>query len=221
MTKPATRKSRSQDVQNCIDEAISKIHQIDYWTKDNSDSIKASNPAHQLARPKRSAHTASVKDKQYKRLGTTIRNQLFSSKSKSESNLASLNYFYNSLIAIKNEIRLDVARNSPNLPAIVKDWCKQYPQYSKIIKPLVSDKTKYVNKVRVAAYNQLVALNKVDADILASELKTLAKSGGLEHPAIKYLNLTEAENTRRKSAITDNLKARKSDKQTYTHKQDR
>lgn len=210
------RKTRSDDVQWCLDEVISRIKQIDYWSKDNTDCLKADKGTHQLARPKRSAHSPSVKEAQYKRIGTLVRNKLYSSKAKKQANLSSLNYFYNSLNTIKQEVRLTVARHNPSLPSIVDDWCVKYPQYSKIIRPLVEDTTKYVNKVRVSVYNQLVSLNKLDADELASELKTLHKKGELEHPIIKFLNLTPAEDTRRKNEISKNLNSRKSDKQTYT-----
>jgi len=216
MTKEATRKKRSDDVQWCINEVISRVKQIDYWSKDNTDSLPADKGTLQLARPKRSAHTQSVKEKQYRRIGTLVRNKLYSSKSKKQENLSSLNYFYNSLNTIKQEIRLTVARHNPELPNIIDTWCIKYPKYSEIIRPLTSDTGKYVNKVRVATYNKLVSLNKLDADELASEIKTLAKNGELEHPIIKYLNLTPVEDTRRKNEISNNLNKRKSNKQTYT-----
>ena len=216
MTKKASRKTRSDDVQWCLDEVISRIKQIDYWAKDNTDTLKADKGTHQLARPKRSAHSPSVKKEQYKRVGTLVRNKLYSSKAKKQENLSSLNYFYNSLNTIKQEIRLTVARHNPALPSIVDAWSVKYPQYSDIIRPLVDDTTKYVNKVRVRVYNELVSLNKLDADELASELKVLSKSGDLEHPVIKFLNLTPVEDTRRKSEISENLNKRKSNRQTYT-----
>lgn len=216
MKKQATRKTRSDDVQWCIDEIVSRVKQIDYWTKENTDSLRAAKGTTQLARPKRSAHSPSVKLIQYERTAKVVRTKLYSNKSKKQSNLASLNYFYNTLNAIKQEIRLTVARHNPALPSIVDSWCIKYPKYSKIIRPLVEDTSKYVNKVRVSVYNKLVSLNKLDADELASELKVLAKNGELEHPIIKFLNLTPVEDTRRKTEISENLSNRKSNKQSYT-----
>ena len=203
------------DMNHLMADLTSRVKQIDYWKKDNTDSLPAAPNTHQIARPAASAHAPSVKEKQYKRAATHVCNQLYNSKSKSKDSKFALTTYHRYLTRIKNNIRKNIARHNPELPEIMAELMARYPQYSDLLSLMVGDKDKYVNKVKAHILSKLSQVDKVDADELHAEISDLSKNGKIEHPVIKYLALTEAQQQRRKNDIAARLKERKSNKQSY------
>lgn len=204
------------NLDNLIDYAVDSIKQIEFWEKDNTGVLTAKAGVHQIARPTKSSHTPSVKNKYFKRVATHICNELYNSKSKNKESKLELSTYHRYLTKIKNAIRSSIARNNPALPSIIAELSAKYPEYATIIKPIISDKKKHVNKVKIKALAELNALNKVDADNLYSEINELSRAGKIEHPIIKFLALTPAQAARRKTAIEARLTERKTNKQSYT-----
>jgi hypothetical protein len=203
------------DLKHLIKYTINSIEQVEYW-KDNKEGLyPASNGVNQIARPTRSAHTPSVQAKYFQRIARHVCNELYNNQAKNKENKLELSTFHRYLTKIKNTIRYDVARHNDTLPASVDQLVEKYPQYSKLIKRLISEKSKHVNKVKVSILNELNAMNKIDADNLYSDINALAKKGGIEHSIIKYLSLTPAQAARRKSNIDARLQERKTNKQSY------
>ena len=216
MTAKIQRSRNIVNLDQLIKYTTDSIRQIEYWEKENTGELTASNGVHQIARPKRSAHTPSVKDKYFKRVATHVCNELYNSKAKKQESKLELSTFHRYLTKIKNKVRSGIARHNPALPSMVADLCVKYPQYSKLINKLITDKKKHVNKVKAAILSELNAMNKVDADNLYAEIDALSKSGNIEHPIIKYLALTPAQAARRKANISARLTERKTNKQSYT-----
>jgi hypothetical protein len=203
------------DLDQLIKYTIDSIKQVEYW-KHNKEGVRpASSGVHQIARPSRSSHTKSVQAKYFQRIARHVCNELYNNQSKNKENKLELSTFHRYLTKIKNTIRYDVARHSDTLPASIDKLVTEYPQYSKLIKRLLTEKDKHVNKVKVSILNELNAMNKVDADNLYTDINELAKKGGIEHPIIKYLSLTPAQAARRKSNIDARLQERKTNKQSY------
>lgn len=211
--KPKFKRNFSKD--ELIREVISKVQQIDSWTTDPATTVAALPGIDPVSRPKKSAHTPSVKAKYYDRTARSIKNRLFDSKAKAKDSKLRLSTFVKYLLFIRNAVRKDIGRHNPELPEITKDLCSRYPKYANLIKTLITHKEKRVNKVKTAIINKLVSMDKVDADNLASELTELAKNGRLEHPIINFLRPTTAQLKRLKDMQAANLKERKSNKQTY------
>ena len=203
------------DLDNLTKQTINRIKQVEHWTKGNTGELPALHGAHQIARPKRSAHTASVKEKQHRRTAQHVCNELYNNKARTKAAKLELSTFHRYLTKIKNAIRSDIARHNPELPALLQSLADSYPQYSDLIMSIVTDTGKRATKVKASVVNKLIEMNKVDADELSDKISALAKAGKIEHPIIKYLRLTDTQQTRRKKQIAANLKERKSNKQTY------
>lgn len=216
MTSKPQAQRNIVDLDHLIKYAINSIKQIEYWEKDNTGELPAVKGVHQIARPKRSAHTPSVKDKYFKRVATHICNELYNNKAKNAENKLELSTFHRYLTKIKNDIRSGIARHNPALPALLADLGAKYPQYSSLINTMITEKGKHVNKVKAQVLAKLSAMDKVDADTLYAEINELSRSGNIEHPIIKYLALTPAQSARRKANIAERLMERKTNKQTYT-----
>lgn len=208
-----TRKSPNQDVNKMIAEVINKIQQIDFWTEDNTGCYPAIDGVHQLTRPKRSAHTDGEKRKQYTRLAKRVRTQLYDHASKKSTSKLSLRSYANALKKINKKIRLDVARNHPDLPNLVNQWIAEYPQYSDIISPIINDKSKYVKKTRTAAIKKLIAIGKVDSSELSEKIIDANDAGLMEHPCVNMLErkpaITKTERLELKADEAKRLKGRK------------
>lgn len=195
---------------------VDSIKQIDYWQKDNAGELPAAKGVHQRTRPAKSAHTPSVKRKHYKRVADHVMNELYNNKSKKQENKLELSTFHRYLTKIKNNVRSDIARHNPELPATLAALSSKYPQYADLINTMLTDSKKHVNKVKAQVLAKLSSMDKVDADNLYAEINELSRAGKIEHPIIQFLALTPAQASRRKANIAARLVERKTNKQSYT-----
>jgi hypothetical protein len=188
---------------------------IESWSK----SGKGENPYNKdrvhFTRPKKSAHTPSVKAKYHNRLATKIKNELFDDKRKKISNKLALSTYTSYLGDVREAIQLETNIKSPTLISDMRKLKEKYPMFSKSFNAISRASAKNIKDVKSREMDIILLNDSLISDDAHNELASI----NVHHLLINLLAPTKAQSTKRKKRINANRDKRKNNATTlnYTH----
>lgn len=185
-----------EGLDSVIDELVYRTKQIDFWTNDNGD-IEESIPTgvKLFKKPKNSAGAPSVKAKYYERAATHLKNNLYESQSRKHDKLE-LTTYSRYMSRARVAIRERVSRHAHDVFQKIEALQAEYPEYAEMLAPIITDEQRRVTEVTRKVAAKLLEEDTARSDDLRAILITMSKNGELEHPIIKYMQISENDSAR-------------------------
>lgn len=203
------------DKHSIIKMAVDTARYIDSWSKDGKEEKGLRTANVSINRPKRSAHTISVKNKAFTRLATTIKNQLHDSKAKSKQNKIAISTYSDYLGDVRKKIQRELNLRSPTLLQDIKKLKEKHSSYSSLFDEIATAKAEKIKTVKSDMLEKLKSINSIEAEDAYNDLKKLT----VNHLLISKLAPSEYQSAQRKQDIDNNRKERKQNITTLSYAQ--